>query len=94
VAERICRAADRVSDGRVVAVLEGGYDLAALGRSVVGVTEVLAGSPGRAPGDEPVGPDGAAILPGARRAIERTLAAHEGQPWAGGGLSAPSEVDR
>jgi acetoin utilization deacetylase AcuC-like enzyme len=37
--------ADRYAGGRVVALLEGGYDLDALGRSTAAVCQVLAGSP-------------------------------------------------
>jgi acetoin utilization deacetylase AcuC-like enzyme len=76
-AERLCRVAERVCDGRVVVLLEGGYDLGALGRSLVEVLKVLVGAPAdQAPvSDAPVRPD-------ATRAIERTLAAHAAQPWA------------
>src|SRR5690606_23349026 len=79
-AHRVLAAAGEVCGGRVIALLEGGYDLAALGRPVVAATEVLAGAP--APEGAEATP--AEIAPGARRAIERTLAAHAGRPWAAG----------
>ena len=86
-AERVRRAADRVAGGRMIALLEGGYDLAALARSVVAVTEVLAGAPDRASdpaaaADRAAAGGGAAIAPGAQAAIDRTLAAHRDQSWA------------
>ena len=73
-AERLCLLADKVCDGRVVVVLEGGYDLDALGRSLVEVTRVLAGAPKT---------DDTLQLPSriGERAIERTLSAHGEQPW-------------
>jgi acetoin utilization deacetylase AcuC-like enzyme len=43
LAERVCDWAERWAGGRVVAVLEGGYDPPALGRSVAGVLRVLDG---------------------------------------------------
>lgn len=42
--ERVVDLADRVSDGRLVVVLEGGYDLTALGRSVEATIRVLDGA--------------------------------------------------
>jgi acetoin utilization deacetylase AcuC-like enzyme len=74
VAERLCQLADMVCGGRVVVLLEGGYDLEALGRSLVQVTEVLAGAPKT---------DDTLQLPSrfGERAVERTLRAHSEQPW-------------
>jgi acetoin utilization deacetylase AcuC-like enzyme len=43
MADRICALSEEVCDGRVVAVLEGGYDLDALARSVSAVISVLDG---------------------------------------------------
>jgi acetoin utilization deacetylase AcuC-like enzyme len=42
--ERVVDLADRVAGGRVAAVLEGGYDLTALGRSVEAMIRVLDGA--------------------------------------------------
>jgi acetoin utilization deacetylase AcuC-like enzyme len=82
MAERLCRVADEVAGGRLVALLEGGYDLGALSRSLVEVLDVLDGREQRdAQAREPAGPPSAE----GRAAIARTLAAHRGQPWAGGG---------
>ncbi|HEU5055574.1 MAG TPA: histone deacetylase [Kofleriaceae bacterium] len=74
VAERLCQLADRVCGGRVVVLLEGGYDLDALGRSLVEVTRVLAGAPKS---------EDTLQLPSrvGERAVERTLSAHADQPW-------------
>jgi acetoin utilization deacetylase AcuC-like enzyme len=71
MAHRLRVAADRWSQGRVVAVLEGGYDLDGLGG---GMTSVLSAFVDPAP---PL-PAIAALPahPGARAAIEGTLAAH------------------
>jgi len=43
LADRVCALAEEVAEGRVVAVLEGGYDLDALARSVSAVIDVLDG---------------------------------------------------
>jgi acetoin utilization deacetylase AcuC-like enzyme len=71
MAHRLRAAAERWSQGRVVAVLEGGYDLDGLGGGMAAVLAAFAG---------PVEPLPAiAPLPGhmvARAAIEGTLAAH------------------
>jgi acetoin utilization deacetylase AcuC-like enzyme len=71
MAHRLRAAADRWSHGRVVAVLEGGYDLDGLGGGMVSVlsafTDPLDGLPA-------VAPMPAHIV--ARAAIEGTLAAH------------------
>jgi len=73
-AERICQLADKVCQGRVVVLLEGGYDLDALGRSLVEVTRVLAGAPKS---------EDTLELPSrvGERAVLRTLSAHRDQPW-------------
>lgn len=53
----VCELADRLADGRVVLLLEGGYDLAGLADSVHACTAVLAGStpPTAAPAASPRG---------------------------------------
>jgi acetoin utilization deacetylase AcuC-like enzyme len=66
-----------VSGGRLVAVLEGGYDLGALGRSLVEVVRAFEGAPAGS-ADAPAREE---ILPAAASAIARTLAAHGDQPW-------------
>src|SRR6266545_1204328 len=78
--ERLCWFADQVAAGRLVALLEGGYDLAALARSLVEVLDVLDPEPGHRA--EP-GADGHAAAPTSegQAAIDRTLAAHRGQTW-------------
>ncbi|HUS67807.1 MAG TPA: histone deacetylase, partial [Kofleriaceae bacterium] len=73
-AQRLCRVADEVCGGRVVVLLEGGYDLDALARSLVEVLKVMAGEPAKEVATGDVRPEGA-------RAIERTLAAHVGAAW-------------
>jgi acetoin utilization deacetylase AcuC-like enzyme len=71
MAERLRFAADRWSAGRLVAVLEGGYDLDGLGGGMTGVLAALTGE---------VAPPPIAPLPAvgslARAAIDGTLAAH------------------
>jgi acetoin utilization deacetylase AcuC-like enzyme len=74
-ARRLCRLVDETCGGRMVVLLEGGYDLGALGRSLVAVTEVLAGAPG---GEQ----ETFAASPAGERAIAETLAAHAEQSWA------------
>ena len=61
----------------------GGYDLGALSRSLVEVLDVLDGGAHEAAGAGAVAPsdDG-------RAAVDRTLAAHGGQPWARAAASA------
>ncbi len=86
MAERLCWVADQVAGGRLVALLEGGYDLGALSRSLVEVLDVLdrPGPRDRRHHDGPredAGPDDQPSREG-RAAVERTLAAHRGQPWA------------
>jgi acetoin utilization deacetylase AcuC-like enzyme len=71
MAQRLRAAADRWSAGRVVAVLEGGYDLHGLGAGMSAVLSALAGPAAPMPEIAP--------LPShmvARAAIEGTLAAH------------------
>ena len=87
MAGRLSRAADQVAGGRLVALLEGGYDLGALSRSLVEVLEVLDGPEGageRAAADGP-SVDGLA-------AISRTLVAHGGQRWASESLATGDEA--
>jgi acetoin utilization deacetylase AcuC-like enzyme len=71
MARRLRAVADRHAEGRLVAVLEGGYDLDGLAGGMTGVLSVMA---------EPAGvPDPIAPLPatgGVRAAIDATLAAH------------------
>jgi len=71
MARRLRSAADRWSAGRIVAVLEGGYDLAGLGGGMSAVLSAFAGPAEPLP----------AIVPlpahlGARAAIDGTLTAH------------------
>ena len=84
MARRLRRAADRLCAGRVVAVLEGGYDLDGVAG---GMTAVLAAFADDATGEiDPLAP-----LPesaGARSAIDATLTAH-----AAGGAPLPSAAD-
>ena len=44
ITAQVKRVADRHADGRIVSTLEGGYNLSALGRSVVAHIEALIGS--------------------------------------------------
>jgi acetoin utilization deacetylase AcuC-like enzyme len=71
MAHRLRASADRVSAGRIVAVLEGGYDLDGLGG---GMTAVLSALSGPAQPLPPVAELPAHVV--ARGAIEATLAAH------------------
>jgi acetoin utilization deacetylase AcuC-like enzyme len=83
MAQRLRRAADELAAGRIVAVLEGGYDLDGLGG---GMTAVLAALTDPAPpvlARTPLPPDGTL----ARAAIVGTLAAH-----AAAGLAIPETV--
>jgi acetoin utilization deacetylase AcuC-like enzyme len=71
MAHRLRAAAERWSAGRVIAVLEGGYDLDGLGGGMAAVLQAFAGPAAAMPALAP--------LPGhmvARAAIEGTLAAH------------------
>jgi acetoin utilization deacetylase AcuC-like enzyme len=71
MARRLRSVADRVARGRIVAVLEGGYDLDGLAG---GMTQTLAAllAPGAKP--EPIAP--LPVAGSARAAIDATLAAH------------------
>jgi acetoin utilization deacetylase AcuC-like enzyme len=79
MAERLCSVADQVAGGRLVALLEGGYDLGALSRSLVAVFEQLDRQPGQCESAAPSAEDAstAGVM-----AIARTLEAHRDQPWA------------
>jgi len=71
MAERLRAAADRWSAGRIVAVLEGGYDLTGLGGGMAAVLSAFADPRREMPAIAP--------LPAhmvARAAIEGTLTAH------------------
>jgi acetoin utilization deacetylase AcuC-like enzyme len=52
--QTLCNLADELCDGRFVAVLEGGYDLDALGHGVVNALRVMQGAPELV--DDPLGP--------------------------------------
>jgi len=80
-----------VAGGRLVALLEGGYDLGALSRSLVEVLGVLDGHGGArdAPGDELDTPSADGLA-----AISRTLVAHGGQRWASEPLAVGDEPAR
>jgi acetoin utilization deacetylase AcuC-like enzyme len=62
----VCDLADRLADGRVVLLLEGGYDLRGLADSVHACTAVLAGS---------TPPGGGPASPGGETAVRRVRAA-------------------
>ena len=68
MAATLCELADQHASGKLVAVLEGGYDLEGLAGGVVAVTEAMLGRPGPGP------IEGDAAL--SDLAIERTLIAH------------------
>jgi acetoin utilization deacetylase AcuC-like enzyme len=89
MAERLCRVADQVAEGRLVALLEGGYDLGALSRSLVEVLEVL-DRRGEPASEDNHADDDARPSPEGEAAIARTLIAHRDQPWAGAGSAAAS----
>jgi acetoin utilization deacetylase AcuC-like enzyme len=79
LAGRVCGLADELCGGKLVCVLEGGYDLAGLGGSVAAVFEAMAAAPGSEPSAS-----APAVEPSAagRAAIERTVAAHGGsEAW-------------
>jgi hypothetical protein len=71
MAQRLRYAADRVAGGRIVSVLEGGYDLDGLAGGMTAVLGALT---------QPAGPPPIVPLPAAgtlaRAAIDGTLAAH------------------
>ncbi len=76
LAEMLVGLADELCDGRLVAVLEGGYDLDGLSGGVVELFDAM-----DAPGVAPIELDDpaaslASIAPSTRAAIEATLAAH------------------
>jgi acetoin utilization deacetylase AcuC-like enzyme len=71
MAHRLRAAADRWSAGRIVAVLEGGYDLEGLGGGMAAVLSAFTAAPAPLPELAPL----PAHL-GARAAIDGTLAAH------------------
>jgi acetoin utilization deacetylase AcuC-like enzyme len=83
MARRLRAAADRWSSGRVVAVLEGGYDLDGLGGGMTAVLRELSGAAAVTP---PLAPMPTHIV--ARAAIEGTLAAHRAA-----GVAIPAAVD-
>ena len=91
MARRLSLVADQVAGGRLVALLEGGYDLGALSRSLVEVLGVLDGKGGArdAPGDELDAPSADGLA-----AISRTLVAHGGQRWASEPLAVGDEPAR
>jgi acetoin utilization deacetylase AcuC-like enzyme len=71
MARRLRRVADQVASGRVVAVLEGGYDLDGLAGGMTQVLGALLAQPG---GRDPIAP--LPVAGSARAAIDATLAAH------------------
>ena len=73
MAQRLRAAADKWSGGRVVAVLEGGYDLDGLAGGMIATMAALVGPAPAMPAIAPL-PDPTVSL--ARAAIEGTLAAH------------------
>lgn len=75
VADRLVAAADQLCQGRLVCVLEGGYDLGSLGRSIVELTQSLLGRPAEQPAEL-----SAPSAPFAR-SLHQTLTAHHGAPW-------------
>jgi acetoin utilization deacetylase AcuC-like enzyme len=70
MATRLRAAAERWSAGRIVAVLEGGYDLDGLAGGMTQVLTALVGAAEPLPAIAPI------VTPGSRAAIEATLAAH------------------
>ncbi|MEO8552244.1 MAG: histone deacetylase, partial [Kofleriaceae bacterium] len=72
MAARLRAAADRLAHGRIVAVLEGGYDLDGLGGGMTATLNALVADPAPAPAPAPL-PEKDTL---ARAAIEGTLAAH------------------
>jgi len=71
MAQRLRATADRWSAGRIMAVLEGGYDLDGLGGGMTAVLSAFADAPQPLP---PIAPLPSHMV--ARAAIEGTLAAH------------------
>jgi acetoin utilization deacetylase AcuC-like enzyme len=74
LAERMVRVADEIAGGRLVGVLEGGYDLDGLASGVVGLLDAMEGHDEAAADSSEVSP----AQPSARaqKAIDATLAAH------------------
>ena len=72
MAKRLRAVADRVSNGRIIAVLEGGYDLDGLAGGMTQVLSALLAQ--RADHPEPIAP--LPVAGSARAAIDATLAAH------------------
>jgi acetoin utilization deacetylase AcuC-like enzyme len=77
MARRLRRAADRICGGKIVFVLEGGYDLRGIG---TGITEVLDALSEPAAGGQAseAAPAERELQAGATAAIAATLAAHQG----------------
>jgi acetoin utilization deacetylase AcuC-like enzyme len=71
MARRLRRVADKVASGRIIAVLEGGYDLDGLAGGMTQVLGALLAQPG---GRDPIAP--LPVAGSARAAIDATLAAH------------------
>ena len=74
LAARVCKVADEVAQGRLIAVLEGGYDLGGLGGGVSALAAAMLGGKAGRPAQSQLS---APILPAARDAIDRTLRAQE-----------------
>lgn len=72
IGDELCAMAERYAGGRLVAMLEGGYDLDGLADGVVGMIEAMMEARGGHPGE----PEPARIAPRADAAIMATLAAH------------------
>lgn len=80
LADQVCAMADEVAEGRVVCVLEGGYDLAGLGGSVAAVFEAFVAESKSRSSETPArrATSGCAeTQAAARRAIDATVEAHE-----------------
>jgi acetoin utilization deacetylase AcuC-like enzyme len=71
MAQRLRYAADRASSGRIISILEGGYDLDGLAGGMTAVLGALT-TPAEAPAISPLPSTGTL----ARAAIDGTLAAH------------------
>jgi acetoin utilization deacetylase AcuC-like enzyme len=84
LAGQVCALADEIAGGRVVCVLEGGYDLAGLSQSVATVFEALVANPDALARDAAQAVSAPASAP-AQRAIDATVAAHAAaigaNPW-------------
>ena len=73
LAQRVVYACDRVAGGRLVAVLEGGYNLGALGEGLVALSDALCTPVGQTP--EPSTREIGNVPNAARAAIESTMRA-------------------